>query len=166
MWFSPTAQRKTCLFLLCLKASRGRKYLVCLFQAPQQLPCTLSYPLLSTCVCVCSGRCSGYGSHIEGLTDYFHRLSHTLLSAQWPDSSLVITLSSLLASLDRARLAAAALTINMNDASQMLTPVRHFTYNYTVNSWRDYTPVHFEKNTLYFSVHSALHSYSRASASV
>lgn len=45
-------------------------------------------PSCLLCVCVCSGCCSGYGSHTEGLTVYFHSLSHTLLSAQWPDSSL------------------------------------------------------------------------------
>ena len=56
-------------------------------------------------MCVGSGCCSGYGSDIEGLTVYFHRLPHSLLSAQCPDSSLNTRHYSSL--LDRARHTAA-----------------------------------------------------------
>lgn len=171
MVLSHTTKKETCLFLLCLKPSRGRKYLDCLFKAPQQLPCTLSYPLLSTCVCVCVQSAAVVMGII--LKDWqsistvspTHYYQHSGLTAAW---ILVIALSSLLAASDRARTTAAAPCITMTDAPQMLTPAKHSTCNYTSHSkfMESWTPIHFYNTLSALRLYSAVDSYSRAAASV
>ncbi len=176
-WFCPTPQRKKRVYFFFVWNPQGAEniWIACLKLHNNSPVLYLAPSCLRVCVCVCVCVCVQSAAVVMGiiLKDWqsistvspTHYYQHSGLTAAW---ILVIALSSLLASSDRARTTAAAPCITMTDAPQMLTPAKHSTCNYTSHSkfMESWTPIHFYNTLSALRLYSAVDSYSRAAASV